>query len=690
MDLQDKLFTMTEAGSRKANVTEDMAKKARETAKKPGVIKRILSRIGARVKKLIFGKPFDDIMDDLSKPNLSDEKRKDLIEQAEERIKQTEETSWVKDSMTEEEKQFMESRKAQKLEEMNRRLREIKGEPESNFIPFPDSKDEENDISQATNVREIVAEIMKLNPDTKITLTEEGTLTKEGFFNEILIDKPVEDLILPEGFEYNDKDGITNKHNAKNGIYTSIHVKDMTKEKEESKEEEVQADKPKQEASEKPAADEIPIFEPKVEEKQEEPKVEEKQESEEPKKEEKTEEKIEQKEKLDINDDLEAFANYGEYVAKFIEEKIAPEDISKVIANIIEGNLPAGMLSGKEFLEERKNQNFQKKLKEQQAKAEELNKEIAEREKEIKESKDFIEMALGKIIKQEKELQALKDEAADLEGKLYDETQTKTALEQDKADLTSKVKERDAVIQSQGKEIFSLQRRGDKAEAAKERAEKTIEKLEDKIAELKEKTTKLKKENREYKNRVNKFELNIKTKLDMLVPDEELKRLEAIDEADMDDLEKTAVEYRKKQLVEEIKEEAKKEEKAAELEKVAEDYVKSKENENKKAEKQPKTVKKVAARKAANKKTVKKEAKIEEKEATKAEIKPEPKHLKEQNSNDETKPAPKHLKVQEVKEEQANDDIASRLEVLNQYRNKLEQLQELEGNEAEAEHKRTR
>ena len=39
---------------------------------------------------------------------------------------------------------------------------------------------------------------------------------------------PMEQLVLPEGFYVNEKNGITNKHNTQSGMYCTLRVEDLS------------------------------------------------------------------------------------------------------------------------------------------------------------------------------------------------------------------------------------------------------------------------------------------------------------------------------------------------------------------------------------------------------------------------------------------------------------------------------
>jgi hypothetical protein len=73
-------------------------------------------------------------------------------------------------------------------------------------------EEKENDISSDF----VIDEVKRLNPDATI----ETDPDRWFIFSSVDIEK----LVLPEWFYCNQKNGITNKHNTKSGIYVSIHV----------------------------------------------------------------------------------------------------------------------------------------------------------------------------------------------------------------------------------------------------------------------------------------------------------------------------------------------------------------------------------------------------------------------------------------------------------------------------------
>jgi len=67
---------------------------------------------------------------------------------------------------------------------------------------------------------ELIQEITRLNPGVEIKY-------QKNHDEVIYCSKNGSDLKLPEGFEYNDKNGVTNKHHTSSGRYINIHVHSM-------------------------------------------------------------------------------------------------------------------------------------------------------------------------------------------------------------------------------------------------------------------------------------------------------------------------------------------------------------------------------------------------------------------------------------------------------------------------------
>jgi|GEM_PF-5183819 len=80
---------------------------------------------------------------------------------------------------------------------------------------------------ETTNVEEIAIALQRLNPGVSIRLSN-PELDSEAY-RKIYCSVPVSDLALPQPFYYNEKNGITNKHQSATGQYAAIDVEDLSK-----------------------------------------------------------------------------------------------------------------------------------------------------------------------------------------------------------------------------------------------------------------------------------------------------------------------------------------------------------------------------------------------------------------------------------------------------------------------------
>lgn len=83
------------------------------------------------------------------------------------------------------------------------------------------------DISQSIELYEIAKAIQELNPNAEIRVGnyELDSMALDRFFSSV----PAEKLVLPNGFYYNTKNGVTNKHNTESGVYCSFMVEDLSR-----------------------------------------------------------------------------------------------------------------------------------------------------------------------------------------------------------------------------------------------------------------------------------------------------------------------------------------------------------------------------------------------------------------------------------------------------------------------------
>ncbi len=79
--------------------------------------------------------------------------------------------------------------------------------------------------SEISKIEELAEALRELNPDVDISLGEMGEDPRAE--NTIYSSKSVEELKLPEGFYYNEKNGLTNKHNTETGQYIAAKVEEL-------------------------------------------------------------------------------------------------------------------------------------------------------------------------------------------------------------------------------------------------------------------------------------------------------------------------------------------------------------------------------------------------------------------------------------------------------------------------------
>lgn len=88
-----------------------------------------------------------------------------------------------------------------------------------------EKEQEEKKWATIEDANELIDTLKTLNPLAKIE-------RDENVPSRIYSSVPADLLILPEGFYYNEKNGITNKHNTKSGLYLTLDVDDLKETKE--------------------------------------------------------------------------------------------------------------------------------------------------------------------------------------------------------------------------------------------------------------------------------------------------------------------------------------------------------------------------------------------------------------------------------------------------------------------------
>ena len=113
------------------------------------------------------------------------------------------------------------------LEELQKIINENNEELEIiNGLVSEETNEEAHDVKESTDVDEIFKEIKRLNPGVYLELDSAG-MASRGITSSV----PGNRLNLPEGFEYDDTYGITNRGKTESGAYASISVRPLEKAK---------------------------------------------------------------------------------------------------------------------------------------------------------------------------------------------------------------------------------------------------------------------------------------------------------------------------------------------------------------------------------------------------------------------------------------------------------------------------
>lgn len=521
----------------KTKLRPEDAKRLRTTVLDKNIIDSRLKKRKAKRSRFLFRLTFNELMEELEDQNISEWRRKRIIKYAEKRIKKLKKICDKKASeLSGESAILMRQATEEKIDQMKKTLERMKNmdeiEPIKEEVIPPVVNDEEQKIqpqtieeekNQSLNVFEIAEEIQRLNLDVDVRVKIENGEPILYF------DKPMEGIILPDGFEYNEKDGITNKHTTSDA-YISINVRAAEKENPKivtAKAVETQIDENIE-----------------TKRKEEDSKLEESSSEEEISKleEPSSEEEI----KKDIND-LTTFTSYDDYIISYRNQNITSEEYDKFLLDMIHGIIPTNMLSEEEFTDQRRKQLEEIKHRELEEKAHEIEKQLIEINNTYEAAKEYVEQLEKKVIEQKQRLELIRNENTELEQKVSDEKTKNQSLSEDNEKLNDTIKERDGSIKSQQKEIFRLEKKSDKLESDLKKKETIIEKQKKKLEDYDNKINSLKKENRDLKLQVTKLEANVRAELDKLTSSkEELKIIKNTDSSTIDkDLKAAEEKYRK-------------------------------------------------------------------------------------------------------------------------------------------------
>ena len=189
---------------------------------KEGILSEIESYIGSYAPK-------EEVKEETLENNELEEENKEVLNDVidaefSENKENNNDTKELKEEKLEN-KESEEVNKSEEIEAINEEeVEDLSKADERTLIP---KKPKVKDVSQSTNLYEIAEVIQQLNPNAEIRVTDMrlDSMATQRFYSSV----PVEQLVLPEGFYYNDKNGITNKHNTQTGMYCALEVEDLSK-----------------------------------------------------------------------------------------------------------------------------------------------------------------------------------------------------------------------------------------------------------------------------------------------------------------------------------------------------------------------------------------------------------------------------------------------------------------------------
>ncbi len=110
----------------------------------------------------------------------------------------------------------------EEIQKNNDEITKIQIENQDQLMQIDQQIENIPDVSQSTNIKKIAKVIQMLNPNADIRIGNPAMMSDAN--NKIFSSIPIENIKLPKGFEYNDKNGITNKYKTGSGVYTSLEV----------------------------------------------------------------------------------------------------------------------------------------------------------------------------------------------------------------------------------------------------------------------------------------------------------------------------------------------------------------------------------------------------------------------------------------------------------------------------------
>ena len=129
------------------------------------------------------------------------------------------------------------------------KIEEVKEENEENEIKDEPVKEEQEEHKEYVYIHKsfdsLFKELQRLNPDVDLK-KDYNLITGKKM---IITPVPISELVLPTNFYYNEKNGLTNKHNTENGIYSAYEIeetqdiKDLNKKKIEEEKQKAEEEK---------------------------------------------------------------------------------------------------------------------------------------------------------------------------------------------------------------------------------------------------------------------------------------------------------------------------------------------------------------------------------------------------------------------------------------------------------------
>ncbi len=564
-----------QVGSRKVNENPEMSEKSRKEAKRPGIMRKILSKFTGFLSSLTSDeleissdiKKFDSIIDELENPSLSKSDRKKLIRKAEKMIdasRYSYERILSSSELTPEEKAEIKKKQSIFISNMQLKLKKVEESSNMKEEPVIPKKISENSV---ITKEEMLEKLRELNPEADLQVF--GSIVP--YFTSII---PEDELILPEGFYYDKKLGITNKNNVDGDEYFNIRVIPPVKKNEttiafndvdmltEMKDDFINLDEPE-------SPDKTVVAEPAI---QEEEKSDENIEVTDSENKEESDENTEatdseNKEENDENTeatgsddkeetdevakeaeektteevaeieltDLTQFDSYSDYLIQYRRKFISMDDYDKfmnsVIRSLTEGTKIVNVLSEEQFIDDRRKQFEKKEQKKIEEKRRKVEIRLIDTENQLVAANEKVEMLTRQAAQYRERLGEMRNDNNTLEQKVSEQNNLNNELAEKNKELINQVSDRDNSITAQHKKVFELQRLLDREKEARKQDELRIKSLEEQLRVSRLSEQAKDDEIARLNENTRKWRENLSAELNKLSPD--------------DDLEATAMEWAK-------------------------------------------------------------------------------------------------------------------------------------------------